>query len=183
MHILITWVKLIPKTNDKFLDYYETVLTNLAQSTDYVLIFEQAQCLYEMLKEIEYWLKRAAAGLNAGEFPTVSGSLRRGDLIDFDQMASSVESEDEQIKNCTRIHSNINYMRTFQVVCEKMVTLLQEFNSPNLVWKLVNILSFILERNTDRAEHLISGLHQLNIAKLLGIGSEQVHEALIDMLK
>ena len=136
-----------------------------------------------MLKEIEYWLKRAAAGLNAGEFPTVSGSLRRGDLIDFDQMASSVESEDEQIKNCTRIHSNINYMRTFQVVCEKMVTLLQEFNSPNLVWKLVNILSFILERNTDSAEHLISCLHQLNIAKLLGIGSEQVHEALIDMLK
>ena len=42
MHILMTWVKLIPKTNNKFLDYYETVLTNLAQSTDYVLIFEQA---------------------------------------------------------------------------------------------------------------------------------------------
>ena len=159
MHILITWVKLIPKTNNKFLDYYETVLTNLAQSTDYVLIFEQAQCLYEMLKEIEYWLKRAAAGLSSPDFPSVSGNLRRSDLIDFDQMAGSVESEDEQIKNCTRIHANIDYMRTFQVVCEKMVTLLQEFNSPNLVWKLVNIMSFILERNTDSADHLISCLH------------------------
>lgn len=113
MHIVITWVKLIPKTNDKFLEYYNTVLTNLSQSTDYVLIFEQAQCLYEMLKEIEYWLKRAAAGLTSGEFPTVSGSLRRSDLIDFDQMANTVESEDEQIKNSTRIHANIDYMRTF----------------------------------------------------------------------
>ena len=64
-----------------------------------------------------------------------------------------------------------------------MVGLFSQFNSPNLVWKLVNILSFILERNTDSAEHLIECLHQLNLGRLLSINSEQVHEALIDMLK
>ena len=64
-----------------------------------------------------------------------------------------------------------------------MVGLFGIFTSPNLVWKLVNILSFILERNTDSAEHLIECLRQLNLGKLLSINSEQVHEALIDMLK
>lgn len=40
MHILIQWVKLIPKSNGKFLHYYETVLLNLEASTDPVLIYE-----------------------------------------------------------------------------------------------------------------------------------------------
>ena len=64
-----------------------------------------------------------------------------------------------------------------------MVNLLSHFNSPNLVWKCVNILAFILEKNSESAEALISCLHQLNIAKLLSINSSQVNEALIDMLK
>ena len=41
MHILITWVKLIPKHNDKFLVYFETVLENLVKSEDPVLIYEE----------------------------------------------------------------------------------------------------------------------------------------------
>ena len=64
-----------------------------------------------------------------------------------------------------------------------MSCLFAEFSSPNLVWKLVNILSFILEKNTDQAGHLIECLHQLNLGKLLSINSEGVHEAIIDMLK
>jgi hypothetical protein len=54
---------------------------------------------------------------------------------------------------------------------------------PNLVWKMVNFLSFILEKNTESPEQLIECLKQLNIIKLLNLDSEQVHDALIDMLK
>jgi hypothetical protein len=52
-----------------------------------------------------------------------------------------------------------------------------------LVWKMVNYLSFILEKNTENADKLISCLRQLNINKLLQLNSAQVHDALIDMLK
>jgi len=48
---------------------------------------------------------------------------------------------------------------------------------------MVNYLSFILEKNTENTEQLIECLNQLNISKLLQLNSEQVHEALIDMLK
>ena len=52
-----------------------------------------------------------------------------------------------------KIHTNmIDYMRTFKVVCTKLVNLFHSFSCPNLVWKMVNILSFILEKNTDSAE-------------------------------
>ena len=57
-----------------------------------------------MLKEIEYWLKRAAAGMRSSALEGLGGgggsgstlSLRRAtDIIDFDQQAGFVESEDE----------------------------------------------------------------------------------------
>ena len=48
------------------------------------------------------------------------------------------------------IHANmIDYLKTFQIVCAKLVDLFHSFSSPNLVWKMVNILSFILEKNTE----------------------------------
>lgn len=58
-------------------------------------------------------------------------------------------------------------MKTFQVVCSKLVNLFNSFNAPMLVWKMVNYLSFILEKNTENADKLISCLRQLNINKLL----------------
>jgi hypothetical protein len=48
---------------------------------------------------------------------------------------------------------------------------------------MVNYLSFILEKNTETTEHLIECLKELNMNKLLQLNSEQVHDALIDMLK
>lgn len=44
--------------------------------------------------------------------------------------------------------------------------------SPNLVWKLVNIMSTILEKNTENPEQLIECLRELNIGKLLNINSQ-----------
>lgn len=58
------------------------------------------------------------------------------------------------------IHSNmIDYLKTFQIVCSKLVHLFHSFNSPNLVWKMVNILSFILEKNTESDQQLIECLN------------------------
>jgi hypothetical protein len=74
-------------------------------------------------------------------------------------------------------------MKTFTVVCSRLSLLFNSFNMPNLVWKMVNYLSFILEKNTESADKLIECLHQLNIVKLLQLNSEQVHDALIDMFK
>jgi len=41
--------------------YYEQILTNLAITTDYVLIYEHCSCIHEMLKEIDYWLKMSSS--------------------------------------------------------------------------------------------------------------------------
>lgn len=68
-------------------------------------------------------------------------------------------------------------------MCSKLSLLFNTFIMPNLVWKMVNYLSFILEKNTESAEKLIECLKQLNVIKLLQLNSDQVHDALIDMLK
>ena len=52
---MIQWVKLIPKA--KFMTYFNIILENMHATTDFVLIYEQACCIHEMLKEIDYWLK------------------------------------------------------------------------------------------------------------------------------
>jgi len=168
-----------------------------------VLIYEQCSCVHKMLQEIDYWLKMSTnmgsgfyGGLNQRFFggsgssgsSLVGGtSLRRqarSDLIDFSNDQNLVESQDDQIEMSTMIHSNlIDYLKTFQIVCSKLVNLFHSFSSPNLVWKMVNILSFILEKNTESDQQLIECLNQLNINKLLQLNSEQVNEALIDMLK
>ena len=80
-------------------------------------------------------------------------------------------------------NTQINYLLTFQVVCEKLAQLFNTFTMPNLVWKMVNYLSFILEKNTESPEQLIECLKQLNIIKLLNLNSDNVHDALIDMFK
>lgn len=100
IHILIQWVKLIPKS--KFIHYYNSVLENLQNTTDFVLIYEQCSCIHKMLQEIDYWLKmstnltggffgglnqRFFGGAGAGGASMVgSSALRRqarADLIDF----------------------------------------------------------------------------------------------------
>ena len=160
-----------------------------------MLIYEQCSCIHEMLKEIDYWLKMSS-GSGQGSYGSMlqvaykgassdSTSLRKArtnDLLDFDQKNN--DSPEDQIHMSQQIHQNqIDYLKTFQVVCSKLVNLFHSFNAPMLVWKMVNYLSFILEKNTENADKLISCLRQLNINKLLQLNSAQVHDALIDMLK
>jgi hypothetical protein len=68
--------------------YFNIVLENLHATTDFVLIYEQACCIHEMLKEIDYWLKMSNS-TQPGQFTSNlhgMGSLRRAaksDLLDF----------------------------------------------------------------------------------------------------
>lgn len=105
VHILIQWVKLIPKA--KFIVYFNFILENLNNTQDYVLIYEQCSCIHEMLKEIDYWLKMSS-GSGQGSYGSMlqvaykggdSTSLRKArsnDLLDFDQKNN--DSSDDQIQ-------------------------------------------------------------------------------------
>ena len=37
--------------------YFAQLLESLAQTSDFVLIYEHASCVHELLKEIDYWVK------------------------------------------------------------------------------------------------------------------------------
>ena len=140
------------------MNYFNIVLENLHQTTDFVLIYEQACCIHEMLKEIDYWLKMSSSS-QPGAFTASPfsmgpiGSLRRnrGDLLDFND--GGLDTQEDHITMSKHIHNTeMDYLKTFQVVCSKLSGLFNTFQTPNLVWKMVNFLSFILEKNTERAE-------------------------------
>ena len=88
-------------------------------------------------------------------------SLRKAakcDLLDFD--GNNNESQDDQIQMSSMIHEQqLDYLKTFQIVCSKLVNLFNTFQAPNLIWKMVNYLSFILEKNTDDTDKLIECLN------------------------
>lgn len=67
----------------------------------------------------------------------------------FDNLDNPVESEIEQIKSSLQIESQINYGQVFQIECSKLVPLLHKFRAPNLIWNMINYLSFILEKNIE----------------------------------
>lgn len=104
--------------------YFNIVLENLHATTDFVLIYEQACCIHEMLKEIDYWLKMSNS-TQPGQFTSNLqgminsakglGSLRRGaksDLLDFNDNAN--DSQDDHIAMSVHIHNTqIDYLRTF----------------------------------------------------------------------
>lgn len=62
--------------------------------------------------------------------------------------------------------------------------LLDVYSQPNLIWNMINYLSFALEKNCDQPESTIECLRSLNILKILqGQTQSHVDEAIIDMLK
>jgi hypothetical protein len=82
------------------------------------------------------------------------------------------------------INQHINYAQVFQVVCCKLVPLLDLFKSPNLIWNMINYLSFILEKNIEQPDAIVECLKYLNILRILQNQTQcHVDEAIIDMLK
>jgi len=94
------------------MNYFNIVLENLHSTTDFVLIYEQACCIHEMLKEIDYWLKMSNS-TQPGQFTSSLlgmspglGQLRRSaksDLLDFND--NNHDSQDDHIAMSVHIHS------------------------------------------------------------------------------
>lgn len=94
------------------------------------------------------------------------------------------DTEEDQIALSQMINQHINYAQVFQVVCCKLVPLLDVFKSPNLIWNMINYLSFILEKNIEQPDAIVECLKYLNILRILQNQKEcHVDEAIIDMLK
>jgi len=54
--ILTNWAKILPKT--QFINYFNVVIKSLSETTDEVLVNEHCHCIHEMLKEIDYWIRK-----------------------------------------------------------------------------------------------------------------------------
>jgi hypothetical protein len=60
---------------------------SLQDTTDHVLIYEHCRCLHELIKEIDFWVKKGESGTRP--------SFAIGKL--FDSATSPVTEEEEQI--------------------------------------------------------------------------------------
>ena len=84
------------------------------------------------------------------------------------------------------IDRSLSYKDIFQLVASKLVPLLQVFQAPVLIWSLINMLSFLLEKNVEQEQPdaVIQCFKSLDILRLLQNKPESyVDEAIIDMLK
>lgn len=44
------------------MDYFRLCIESLKELNDYVLIYEHCYCIHEMIKEINYWIKKSESG-------------------------------------------------------------------------------------------------------------------------
>ncbi len=54
--------------------------------TDYVIIYEHCHCIHEMIKELEYWIKKAENGENPSYYNLMSA-------IDMGKTSGSEEED------------------------------------------------------------------------------------------
>ena len=131
-----------------------------------VLVFEHALCVHEMLKEIHFWVDKADQ-YSKGTTTSVPGELPK-DIFELQGNNDRfTESEEEQIAHCQYINSQINYAQLFQLIGSKLVSLLDVFKSPQLIWNMINCLSFILEKTVSNPEMIEGCLKYLNILRIL----------------
>ena len=94
------------------------------------------------------------------------------------------ESEEEQIAHSQHIDSQIDYAQLFHLIGSRIVPLLDVFKSPNMIWSMINCLSFILERTVANPATIEGCLKYLNIIRILESQQESfVDDAIIDMFK
>jgi hypothetical protein len=82
-HLITQWVKNLPK--DKLLGYFTILVQSLSGLTDHVLIYEHCRCLHELVKELEFWVKKGESGAKPSY--AAVGSL-------FDENSTITEEED-----------------------------------------------------------------------------------------
>ena len=78
--------------------------------------------------------------------------------------------------------SEIDYNTLFKSLSQVCLTLLAALNSPELLWKCINLVSVLLEgcRDGETLDSL-EEFKNVNFVKLLGTDSELIEEALVDM--
>lgn len=74
-----------------------------------------------------------------GELPKDIEELRGSSRPAF------TDSEEDNILFSKQINAEINYAKLCQLICSKLIPLLEAFNQPNLIWTMINFLSLILE--------------------------------------
>jgi hypothetical protein len=47
------------------------------------------------------------------------------------------------------IEQSISYVEIFQMTASKIIPLLRVFEVPQILWSLINMLSFLLEKNVE----------------------------------
>jgi|LauGreDrversion4_2_1035121.scaffolds.fasta_scaffold169210_2 hypothetical protein len=81
------------------MDYFRVLVVSLQEITDHVLIYEHCRCIHELIKEIEFWIKKEKSGNRA--------SYAQGSL--FDSGNSPITEEEEQIQMSIKINKEIDY--------------------------------------------------------------------------
>ena len=135
-HILTQWIKLLPKA--QFMKYFRILVQSLQETQDYVLIYEHCNCIHEMVKELDYWLKKTDDKSTGSKFP--SGCL-------FDEGGSAID-EDDQIKQSNSIERQIDYASLFSQVSQKLIPMMGQFKSPTTIWNMINYLCKLMEKNS-----------------------------------
>jgi len=69
------------------MDYFRILVQSLSELIDHVLIYEHCRCIHELIKEIDYWVKKSESGSRTSY---ASGSL-------FDHATTPISEEEDQI--------------------------------------------------------------------------------------
>lgn len=84
-HLLTQWVKFIPKA--KIMDLFAILVRSLSEITDHVLIYEHCRTIHELVKEIDYWVKKSESGSKP--------SFAHGQLFDASSSSPLCDEEDQ----------------------------------------------------------------------------------------
>jgi hypothetical protein len=99
------------------MDYFRVLVVSLQEITDHVLIYEHCRCIHELIKEIEFWIKKEKSGNRA--------SYAQGSL--FDSGNSPITEEEEQIQMSIKINKEIDYTQLFSLVASKTIPIMSIF--------------------------------------------------------
>jgi len=79
--------------------------------------------------------------------------------------------------------AQIDFGALFKVVASKVVPLLGSFKNPQIIQRLINYLTRLLELTTRQSEVLVECFRHLNIQNLMHLEKQFIEEAIIDLLK
>jgi hypothetical protein len=89
------------------MDYFTVIVRSLSQLTDHVLIYEHCRTIHELIKEIDYWVKKSENGTRT--------SFVYGQLFELSSPSPGNEEED-RIQMSLAINKELDYTQLFSLV-------------------------------------------------------------------